>query len=123
MTLRECYEYLNGDYEEVLSHLRKEERVEKFLYLFLSDDSYERLVRSLETGDDGEAFRAAHTLKGICRNLSFTQLYGSSAALTEALRGGRKGDVAGLAERVREDYRQTAEAIRLLRREQGEKAY
>lgn len=121
MNLRECYEYMDGDYEEVLSHLRTEDRVEKFLYLFLSDDSYERLIRSLQIGDDDEAFRAVHTLKGICQNLSFTKLYGSSAALTEALRGGRKGDIIGLTECVQEDYRRTAEAIQMLRQGQGEK--
>lgn len=121
MNLRECYEYLDGDYEAVLSHLRKEELVRKFLYLFLSDDSYERLVRSLQTGDDGEAFRAVHTLKGICQNLSFTRLYNSSVALTEALRYGRSGDISGLAEQVREDYQRTVEAIQRMRREQDGK--
>lgn len=117
MDLRECYKRLGGDYEAVLGHLRSEERVEKFLYLFLSDDSYERLEAALQTGDDGEAFRAIHTLKGISQNLSFTLLYNSSAALTEALRGGRKGDISEPIRQVREDYRQTAAAIQLLKAE------
>ena len=123
MNLRECYKCLGGDYEDVLSHLRTEERVEKFLYLFLSDDSYDRLVRSLQTGNDTEAFRAVHTLKGICQNLAFTQLYGSSAELTEALRDGHKRDVVELVKQVQADYQRTVEAIQMLGRGQGEKVH
>lgn len=119
MELRDCYERLGGDWDEVLGRLRTEARVEKFLRLFLEDESFGLLLRALEGGDRDGAFRAAHTLKGICQNLSFTRLYRSSAALTEALRGGGEGDVAGLLRQVREDYRQTAGAIRLLERDRN----
>ena len=32
----------------------------------------QRLMNSMETGNMDEAFRAAHTLKGVCQNLSIT---------------------------------------------------
>ena len=35
-----------------------------------------------------EAFRAAHTLKGVCQNLGFTNLYQPTYDLTEVLRTG-----------------------------------
>ncbi len=113
MELRECYERLGGDYEKAMSCLRTPMRVERFLLLFLEDDSYGKLVRSLEKGDREGAFLAAHTLKGICRNLSFTCLLASSTALTEALRHGGNADLSELAGRVGEDYRKTVSAIRM----------
>lgn len=117
MELRECYERLGGDFDAVLAHLRTEARVEKFLLLFLEDDSHDRLVRCLENDDDDGAFRAVHTLKGICQNLSFTRLFQSSSVLTEALRNGRSGDISGLVRAVEADYAQTAAAIQLLKQE------
>lgn len=119
MKLKECYEHLGGDYKEVMSHLRTDARVEKFLLLFLEDDSYVQLIRCLEVGDDEGAFRAVHTLKGICQNLSFTRLFQSSCALTEALRNGRSGDVSGLVHEVGADYERTAGAIRMFEAEMG----
>lgn len=119
MKLRDCYEHLGGDYKEVLTHLRTETRVEKFLLLFLKDESYTQLIRCLEIGDDAGAFRAVHTLKGICQNLSFTRLFQSSSALTEALRNGRTGDVSGLVREVEEDYERTIGAIRIFEAEMG----
>lgn len=117
MGLKECYESLGGDYEAVLSRLRTEERVKKFLLMFREDDSYDRLIGSLEKGDDESAFRAAHTLKGVCQNLSFTRLYRSSEALTEALRGGQSGDISNLINEVKADYERTATAIRMMEQE------
>lgn len=111
MNLKECYEALGGDYEDVLGRLRTEKLVQKFVLKFLNDKSYELLRKSLETGDYEEAFRASHTIKGVCQNLSFTRLYESSHQLTEALRAGWSEEAAGLAERVKADYGRTAAAI------------
>jgi len=47
-----------------------------------------------------EAFRAAHTLKGVCQNLGFTNLYQPTCDLTEVLRTGTlEGTKAGTAGR------------------------
>ncbi len=86
MTLKECYEAMGGNYEEVMSRLRSEERVEKFLLKVLDDKSYELLLTSLEEKNIPEAFRAAHTLKGVSQNLSLTGLYHTSAVLSDVLR-------------------------------------
>jgi len=112
MTLQECYAALGGDYEDVRGRLRSDRLVQKFVLKFLTDDSYGLLCRSLEAEDYEEAFRAVHTIKGMCQNLSFTKLQESSARLTEALRGGWKPEAAPLAEQVKSDYQQTADAIR-----------
>lgn len=112
MSLQECYRTLEGEYEEVLGRLRSERLVQKFVLKFLNDGSYELLCNSLKSEDYGEAFRAAHTIKGVCQNLSFTRLYKSSNQLTEALRSGWSPEAAALVEQVKQDYEQTIAAIR-----------
>ena len=112
MNLTECYAQLGGSYEEVLSRLSSERLVKKFVLKFLNDPSYDLLVRSMESQDWPEAFRAAHTIKGVCQNLSFTALYQSGAALAEALRGGSTPEAPALYAQVRADYERTAAAIR-----------
>ena len=115
MTIEECYQALGGNYAEVCTRLPSARLVEKFVGKFLEDKSYETLCRQIAAGDRAEAFRAAHTLKGVCANLSFTRLCASASALTEALRP--QGEVLPaqalpLLEEVSRDYRITVDAIR-----------
>ena len=112
MTLRECYAALGGDYEDAIGRLRSEKLVNKFVLRFLDDKSCDLLCSSMEAENYEEAFRAAHTIKGICSNLAFTVLGKSSSELSEALRYGYTPQADGLAEQVKEEYRQTVAAIR-----------
>ena len=112
MTLQECYAALGGDHDAVLSRLRSEKLIEKFLLRFPEDDSYALLCRSMADGDQAEAFRGAHTLKGVCQNLGLDRLYGSSAALCEALRHEFRPDAADLFRQVEADYAAAIAAIR-----------
>lgn len=114
MDLKECYNALEGDYDGVIARLRSERLVKKFTLKFLGDDSYRLLHDSLENENYQEAFRAAHTLKGVCQNLNFTKLYESSHLLTEALRNGWSDEAALLVPRVDADYKQTVDAIKEL---------
>lgn len=121
MTLKECYAALGGDYDEAIGRLRSERLVQKFVLKFLNDGSYDLLCSSLEAGSRDEAFRAAHTIKGVCANLAFNTLLESSEALTEALRDGKPaqpGEEALLA-KVKEDYQRTVQAIRAFQEEAG----
>lgn len=86
MTLEELYENIKGNYPDILGRLRKEERIEKFVLLFLKDRSYQTFCQAMEQGNTEEAFRAVHTLKGVCMNLSFDGLYRISSEMTEYLR-------------------------------------
>ncbi len=112
MTLQECYAALEGDYQGVLGRLTSERMVQKFVLKFLNDGSYDLLVRSMEEENYPEAFRAAHTIKGVCQNLDFTRLYRSSNQLSEALRNGFTPEAPALVEQVKSDYAQTISAIR-----------
>lgn len=86
MTLQELYETIGGNYSSIADRLRTEERIRKFVLLFLKDNSFQTLTQALEQGDTEEAFRAAHTLKGVCMNLSFDSLFLLSSEITEYLR-------------------------------------
>lgn len=112
MTLKECYATLGGNYDDAISRLRSERLVTKFVVKFLDDDSYGLLTRSMESGNYDEAFRAAHTIKGVCQNLSFTSLYEAASRLNEALRGGLSPEAPALVEKVKEEYEKTVAVIK-----------
>ena len=117
MTLKECYAALGGDYDAVLGRLPGEKFVQKFVLKFLNDGSYDLLLRSMEEQNYEEAFRAAHTIKGVCQNLSIDKLQGSSSRLCESLRNGYTPEADALAEEVRADYSQTVAAIETYQKE------
>ncbi|MDE5853712.1 MAG: Hpt domain-containing protein [Ruminococcus sp.] len=114
MNLKECYTALGGDYESVLSRLMTERLVNKFVLKFLNDASYENLVKSINDGNIEDAFRAAHTLKGVCQNLSFDRLFKSSNEITEVLRDGDIVKANELLPKIEADYKQTVDAINSL---------
>lgn len=107
---------MGSDYENVIARLRSDERVARFLIKVLNDKSYELLCTSIEERNMEEAFRAAHTLKGVCQNLSLTQLYYSSAQLSDLLRNRQEygEDIEPVLEQVKLDYARTTECIKLL---------
>lgn len=114
MNIQECYQALGGDYENVLSRLTMDRLVKKFALKFLDDPSFKLLETSLSDGNTEEAFRAAHTLKGVCSNLSFNRLLRSSQEITEALRAGDIETARKLFPDVREDYQVTINAVKAL---------
>ena len=56
MTVKECYEIIGANYEEVESRLRTEERIKKFLLKVLNDKSYDLLCDSIKQKNMEEAF-------------------------------------------------------------------
>ena len=99
MTTRECYTQMGADYDEVLNRLYSEEMIHRFALLFLN-------VK--------EAFRAAHTLKGVCQNLGFGNLYAPACDLTETLRAGKLEGTAEQFAKVEEEYQRTVQAIQAM---------
>lgn len=73
---------MGADYQEVLERLYNEAMICKFVRMFLQDDSFQILEEALRRGDVKEAFRGAHTLKGVCQNLGFSNLYAPTYTLT-----------------------------------------
>ena len=58
MTVKECYECLGADYEDVSCRLRSEERILKFLKMVLKDTSFKDLCDAMEEQDYEKAFRS-----------------------------------------------------------------
>lgn len=115
MDLRLIYEQIQGDYENVIGRLMKEERVVKYLVKFANSNTLGLIKEALEREDYEEAFRETHSLKGICANLSMDKLGRSASELTEALRGGKpKVDISPLLEAVEKDYEMTLAGLKNL---------
>lgn len=115
MTIEECYQEMEGSYAEVSGRLPSLKLVEKFIARFLDDQSFETLRQAMNVKNREEAFRAAHTLKGVCANLSFSRLLTSVSQLTEELRPETDGIPAAAEElmsRVSDDYAMTVSSIR-----------
>lgn len=87
MDIRELYNKLGGDYDDVADRFVKEDFVKKFVLKFPADNTFTGLQDALERNDSSEAFRFIHTLKGISANLGFAGLYRAASELTEQLRG------------------------------------
>lgn len=118
MKLQEIYEQFNGDYESVISRLRDDERIKKYLLKFKENNLDILIKNALDTGDYETAFREAHNLKGICANLSVDALGKSASELTEALRGRKpEGDISPLVEAMQADYDRTMRALSVLTEE------
>lgn len=113
MEIRRCYELLGGDYEQVLGRmLNRESMVRKFLLKFPEDKSYDLLLAAMAADDGPEAFREAHTLKGVCQNLSLDALAAPVSELTELLRDGHiPPEARAVMERVTEQYDRAVRAI------------
>lgn len=110
MTIKEFYEKIGGDYAQVEERLPSIELIEKFVVKFQSDGSYLQLCETMEKGQAEDAFRAAHTLKSVCGNLSFIRLYESASQLTELLRN-EMGEIPEEAFKIMEDVKKNYELV------------
>lgn len=113
MDVRAAYESVGGDYDGVVRRLTSEVLVERFAGRFLEDQSFAKLKAALAEGDARGAFLAAHTLKGVCQNLGFTNLEGPASEICEALRGADEvGRAPELLAAVEEQYGRLVAALR-----------
>ncbi|MDD6733062.1 MAG: Hpt domain-containing protein [Lachnospiraceae bacterium] len=112
MNVKECYEKLGANYDEVSGRLPNEALVERFLNKFLSDESMNRLKAAVEEGNIEQSFMMVHTLKGVSQNLSLTRLSEAASALTEQLRTKTEPADATLYQAVLDEYNRTVDIIK-----------
>lgn len=114
MNLREFYDAVFGSYQEAIDRFQSEALVTRFVLKFLEDPSFGELESALAAGSTKDAFRAAHTLKGVAMNLSLTKLGEVSSAMTELLRAERLGEAQDYLPQVKAAYDVTVEALKKL---------
>ncbi len=66
--------------------LNNEALYKKCLKKFLDDDSFEQLKSAYESGNCNEAFKMAHTMKGLASNLGINNIYNLLIPMVEKLR-------------------------------------
>lgn len=114
MTIKEAYESIESNYDNVLKRLGSEGMIKRFAVKFIDDPTFGELKNALAAGDGESYFRAAHTMKGICLNLGFDKLYEVSAALTEQLRGYKIAGSEAMYQQVVEQYDRLIAAIKAI---------
>ena len=99
--------------DEALERLMGSEALlERLLGKFLEDRNLAELTAALAEDRREDAFRAAHTLKGVCGNLSMTRLEALVSQMVELLRGeGELAAAQALLPEVTEACREVREAI------------
>lgn len=101
------------DVEDVLGRfMNNETLMERFLKRFLQDENFERLKTEIKNEEKQGAYEASHTLKGVCGNLSMTELYRLFSKQVEALRGDRWEEAVSMMDEIETEYQKVTEAIR-----------
>lgn len=111
MTIEECYKKMGANYQDVIKRLPSVSMIEKFALKFREDTSFQELETALNEKQVDLAFRAAHTLKGVCMNLGFDHLYKPSFEITESLRASNLDLALQLFDAVKEQYSKTIAAL------------
>ena len=111
-TLEQAYHKLGADYEGVTNRLMGEALVARFVGKFFEDENFAKLGEALAAQDVESAFVAAHTLKGVCQNLGFDNLYAPSSELTEVLRAGSLEGADELYAKVAAEYHKMEEVLK-----------
>lgn len=114
MNIKEFYEIVGGNYDDVLSRLNNEMLISRIVKKFGEDPSFKQLEEALKEKNVDLAFRAAHTLKGICLNLGFDQLSKNAVDITEILRSGSLDGTAELFDSIKASYDNTIESLKEL---------
>ena len=112
MTIKQWYQAMGADCGEMSQRGASEAMIRKFAVKFPEDKSFAELTKALEQGDVETAFRAAHTIKGLCLTLGFSHLTAPASELTELLRAGRLDGSEVLYGQLAQAYNRTVELLR-----------
>ena len=78
---------------------------------YLDDSNYAELVAAMDAANYDDAYKAAHALKGVSGNLSLSDLYKASSAVSEALREGEYQAAGMLMPQVKEAHEKAVEGL------------
>ena len=118
MTVQECYEMIGADWQDVLQRFGGSQAiVKKFAIKFLDDPSFSDMKKAVAEKNVEDA---AHTLKGVCLNLGFSDLYHTSYDITEIFRAGTFEGAEELMEAMDDQYQTIQDAVTRLMQEDAE---
>ena len=100
------------DVDEALERfMGSEAMLTRFLKKFPVDQGFASLAAALEAGDHEGAVNAAHTLKGLCGNLSIKPLFAGFDRQVALMRAGDWDGAAAMMPGLTQDYHRAVEAI------------
>ena len=110
--LEAAYAEYGMDYSNTIGRTAGDEELRReLLDMFAADGNYALLTEALDNDNAGDAFSAAHSLKGSSGMLGMTRLHRVLSNMTECL---RTGDIAG-AEKFRDAAeREYKAAVRMI---------
>lgn len=96
----------NGvDYQEAMERFCGNAALyERLALKFLNDPHFNELEAALAAGQLDEAYRAAHSLKGVAGNLSFRDLYQAACRVSDALHAGDEHATEAALPELRASY-------------------
>ena len=101
------------DYNTALERfMGKDDLYKRFLVKFLDDENFNKLEENLDNKNVEEAFKCAHTLKGLSGNLGFDNLLEEDAQIVEILRSGSLEGVDELFAVLKEKYNRLCDTIK-----------
>lgn len=73
MTIKEKFEAVGENYEDVAARLMKEERIERFTKSYFTTGDYEELEKCVKARDIPNTFEFSHRMKGNSLNIGFSK--------------------------------------------------
>lgn len=92
-----------------------EDLMMKFLLRFPQDESFVQMKQALEANNAEEAYKAAHSLKGLAGNLGMKRLFQAASAVVEDLRKGDLKTAQAEREAVDLEYQQVMRALQTVK--------
>ena len=108
------YQRIHGDYDGTLRRIPSEQILLKYVRLYAQEPTCARLQEALMSQRWEDAFREAHSLKGVAQTLGFTHLYEVCSVLADALRPGRPLLDVSLWDNVQRAHLEVLDALSLL---------
>ncbi len=91
--------------------MNNEDLLVRFLKKFSQDPNYGRLKEAMAEKRYEDAFKAAHTLKGLCGNLSLESLFDVVSQEVELLRSKQYSEAEEALPEVIQEYEKTIEIL------------
>lgn len=105
MTIKELYDVIGGNYEDLMTRIPKENMIERFVRKYVDCKEFDKLAEAYEAKDYKRLFETSHNLKGMSANLSFSKINKTITEICEAVRKGEpKIDLSELMATAQKDY-------------------